>query len=83
MLRACVKPIPTLMKGLNTVDISSGKAVKSAPERSDYCAVPAAAVVIENVAAFALLDELLKTAGADDFQTLSNRVKEMRERKIR
>ncbi|WP_251617773.1 chorismate synthase [Pumilibacter muris] len=83
VLRACVKPIPTLMKGLNTVDISSGKAVKSAPERSDYCAVPAAAVVIENVAAFALLDELLKTAGADDFQTLSNRVKEMRERKIR
>ena len=83
MLRACVKPIPTLMKGLNTVDIASGKATKSAPERSDYCAVPAAAVVIENVVAFVLLNELLKATGADDFDTLFKRVNEMRERKIK
>ena len=80
ILRAAVKPIPTLMKGLNTVDIASGQAAVASPERSDYCAVPAAGVVAESVAAFAVLDELLKVTGGDDFYTVAERVKSMRER---
>lgn len=79
--RLAVKPIPTLMRGLQTVDIATGKAVTAHPERSDYCAVPAAGVVAENVAAFALLNELLKVTGGDDYDTIARRVQEMRERK--
>lgn len=78
--RIAVKPIPTLTRGLDTVDIASGKAVSAAPERSDYCAVPAAGVVAENVLAFALADELLKTTGGDDIDTVVRRVAELRER---
>jgi len=54
------KPIPTLMKGLDTVDIATGKAVKAAPERSDVCAVWAGAVVAENVSAFVIADILIR-----------------------
>lgn len=75
-----VKPIPTLMCGLNTVDIATHKQVTAHPERSDYCAVPAAGVVAENVAAFAVLDELLKVTGGDDFDTIKRRVEELRQR---
>jgi len=60
VVRVSFKPIPTLMKGLDTVDIKTGKAVKAAPERSDVCAVEAGAVVAENVAAFVIADALEK-----------------------
>ena len=78
--RLAVKPIPTLMRGLRTVDIATGKAVTAHPERSDYCAVPAAGVVAENAAAFALLDELIKVTGGDDYETIIGRVQELRQR---
>ena len=80
VLRVAVKPIPTLMQGLRTVDIKSGEQTVAAPERSDYCAVPAAGVVAENAVAFALADELMKVTGGDDFRTISERVAEMRKR---
>jgi chorismate synthase len=47
LIRCAVKPIPTLMKPLQTVDIDSKCAVAATTERSDVCAVPAAAVVLE------------------------------------
>ena len=81
--RIVVKPIPTLMQGLQTVDIATMQAVTAHPERSDYCAVPAAGVVAENVAAFAVLNELLKVTGGDDFHTVARRVAEMRQRAVK
>ena len=78
IIKAAIKPIPTLMSGLNTIDIKTHEATVAAPERSDYCAVPAAGVVVENVAAFAILDELLKVTGGDDYGTILNRVQQMR-----
>ncbi len=74
VLTVTFKPIPTLMKGLNTVDVRTGEAVKAASERSDCCAVEAAAVVAGNVAAFAILDEMLKTFGGDTIGELKERV---------
>lgn len=47
VVRAVMKPIPTLMRPLATVDLVTGEAVDAARERSDVCAVPAAAVVGE------------------------------------
>ena len=49
VLRAAMKPIPTLMKALPSIDLASGKLRDAAVERSDVCAVPAASVVGEAV----------------------------------
>ncbi len=54
MLRAAMKPIPTLARPLQSVDLASGCISSGAVERSDVCAVPAAAVVAEAVAAWEL-----------------------------
>ena len=72
------KPIPTLMCGLKTVDLKTGKAVTASTERSDVCAVEAQAVVAENVLAFTLLSELVSGTGADTMSVLEKRVKELR-----
>ncbi|HAL29869.1 MAG TPA: chorismate synthase [Coriobacteriia bacterium] len=56
VLRAAMKPIPTLMRPLRTVDISTGEVADAARERSDVCAVPAAAVVAEAEVALVLAD---------------------------
>ncbi len=73
IIRAALKPIPTVMRGLNTVDIRTGVAAKSSPERSDVCAVPAAGVVLESVAAFVIADKLLETLGGDRMDEVKER----------
>jgi chorismate synthase len=60
-----MKPISTLMKPLRSVDLSTLTEAAAAIERSDVCAVPAAAVVGEAVVAFVLADALLEKLGAD------------------
>ncbi len=52
IVRAAKKPIATLMKPLESVDLNTKETSKAAYERSDACAVPAASVIIENVVAF-------------------------------
>jgi chorismate synthase len=54
VVRAAMKPIPTLMRPLHTVDLDSGEVADAARERSDVCAVPAAAVVAEAEVAMVL-----------------------------
>jgi len=56
VVRAAMKPIPTLMRPLQTVDIETGEVADAARERSDVCAVPAAAVVAEAEVALVLAD---------------------------
>ena len=65
VLRAAMKPIPTLYKPLRSVDLRSKKAFKASVERSDYCAVPAAAVVSEAVVAFEVARAFLDKFGGD------------------
>ncbi len=52
VVRAAMKPISTLLRGMPSVDLRSKQPAQSAYERSDICAVSAASVVVENVAAF-------------------------------
>lgn len=52
VIRAAMKPISTLLRGLDSVDLVSKSPQRSDHERSDVCAVPAASVVVENVVAF-------------------------------
>ena len=65
ILRAVMKPIPTLYKPLPSVDIDSKRPFKASVERSDICAVPAAAVVAEAAVAFAVADAFLEKFGGD------------------
>lgn len=63
--RACMKPIPTLTSPLRSVDIRDGSEVPAHKERSDVCAVPAAAVVGEAMTAIELARAMLDKFGGD------------------
>jgi chorismate synthase len=64
-VRAAMKPISTLMRPLRTVDMATGEAAEAVRERSDVCAVPAAAVVGEQMVAFVLASEFQRKFGGD------------------
>ena len=59
ILRAAMKPIPTLLKPLDSVDLTTKLPAPAVYERSDVCAVPAASVVVENVVAWEIARECL------------------------
>ena len=65
IIRVGMKPIPTLRKPLMSVDINTKKPFSAAYERSDVCAVPAAAVVGEAMAALTIADVFLDKFGGD------------------
>ncbi|HBU05961.1 MAG TPA: chorismate synthase [Nitrospiraceae bacterium] len=65
IIRAAMKPIPTLRKPLHSVDINTKKPVKAAYERSDICAVPAAGVVGEAMTALVIAGAFLEKFGGD------------------
>lgn len=72
-IRAAMKPIPTLRKPLTSVDITSKRPFKAAYERSDVCAVPAAAIVGEAMCALVVADAFLEKFGGDSRdETLRN-----------
>jgi chorismate synthase len=60
-----MKPIPTLMQPLRSVDVDTKQQVSAAAERSDVCAVPAAAVVVEAMIALTLIGAFLEKFGGD------------------
>jgi chorismate synthase len=62
---AIVKPIPTLLHPLRSVDLKTKEAVQASVERSDVCVVPAAAVVGEAMLSLVLADALLEKIGGD------------------
>src|SRR6185503_18629645 len=65
-----MKPIATLMKPLRSVDLSTLTDAPAAIERSDVCAVPAAAVVGEAMVALVLADALLEKFGGDSIDEI-------------
>ncbi len=65
VVRAAMKPLSTLMKPLETIDIRSGESARAAVERSDVCAVPACGVVAEAMVAFVVADVWLEKFGGD------------------
>jgi chorismate synthase len=72
-LRVAMKPIPTLYQPLPTVDIITKQPAAASVERSDTCAVPAAAVVAEAMTCWVLADALLEKFGGDHLrETRSN-----------
>lgn len=79
VLRAAMKPIATLMNPLDSVDLETGEAVKAHVERSDYCAVPAASVIGESLAALTLADAFLVKFGGDSLEEVRARVNAWRD----
>ena len=73
---AYMKPISTLMKPLRSVDLTTLEEAPAAIERSDVCAVPAAAVVGEAVVCFVLADALLERFGGDSMRQLQTHYRE-------
>jgi len=65
VIRAAMKPIPTLKKPLRSVDLVTREAIEAAYERSDTCAVPAASVIAEAMAALCTADAMLEKFGGD------------------
>lgn len=80
VVRAAMKPIPTLMTPLQTVDLATGAAVSASKERSDACAVPAASVVGEAMIAFVLADAICTQFHAGSMTDLTASLAAYRER---
>lgn len=78
VLRAAMKPIATLMKPLDSVDLRTMKPAKAHVERSDACAVPAAAVIGESLACLVLAGAILDKFGGDSMAELLPRLKAWR-----
>jgi chorismate synthase len=68
VVRAVVKPIPTLGQPLDSVDLATKAKVKAHSERSDICAVPAAGVIGEAMLALVLADAILEKFGGDNLK---------------
>jgi chorismate synthase len=80
VVRAAMKPIPTIKNPLRTVDIETGMVMTAHAERSDTCAVPAACVVGEAMAAWTLAVAVLEQFGGDTVDELKSRFTLYRER---
>lgn len=79
IVRGVMKPIPTLYKPLQSIDIETKEPFHASIERSDSCAVPAASVVMEHVVAFELARTLLEQFPNDQFDKLKAAIDEYRE----
>jgi chorismate synthase len=79
VVKGVMKPIPTLYKPLQSVDIETKEPFTASVERSDSCAVPAAAVVMEHVVAFELAKAITNQFTSDQFPQLKKAVEEYRE----
>ena len=79
VVKGVMKPIPTLYKPLQSVDIETKEPFNASIERSDSCAVPAAALVMEHVVAFEIAKAILEQFPNDQFPKLKEAIKNYRE----
>ncbi len=80
VVRAFMKPIPTLRDPLASVDVTTGLPARAATERSDITAVPACGVIVEAMVAFVLARAVLAKFGGDCLADLCASVAAYRER---
>lgn len=82
IVNGVMKPIPTLYKPLNSVDINTKEDFKATIERSDSCAVPAASIVCEHVVAFEIVKALLEEFQSNHIEQLKQQIIERRQLNI-
>jgi len=73
IIRGVMKPIPTMLNPIKTVDIDTHEMVDTRYERSDVCALPRAVVVIENIIAPVIASAVLDKFGGDSLAEIQNR----------
>ncbi|MCT6923160.1 chorismate synthase [Metasolibacillus sp.] len=78
VVRGVMKPIPTLYKPLQSVDIETKEPFKASVERSDSCAVPAASIVAEHVIAWEIAKVIVEQFHSDQLPQLQAQLDEMR-----
>jgi len=77
-IKAFMKPIPTIKKSINSVDLVRKENVVNRYERSDVCGVIPASIVLENVCAYEVLKEVMNTFPAEGFNELKKAVERRR-----
>lgn len=78
IVRAAMKPIPTLYKPLKSVDIITKESYEASIERSDICAVPAASIVGETTVAWEVASSLIEKFGGDSLQEIQDNYRNYR-----
>jgi chorismate synthase len=73
VVRAAMKPISTLARPLESINLRTGRPEKASYERSDVCAVSAASVIVENVVAFEVARALVDKFGGDSLDEMRAR----------
>ena len=80
VMTCAMKPIPTLANPLVTVDLDTLEVAEASKERSDVCAVPAAAVVAESEVAFVLADAYLRQFGDSNMTDIKAAIESYKQR---
>ena len=80
IVTCAMKPIPTLMTPLQTVDLDTLEPTEASKERSDVCAVPAAAVVAEAELAFVLANAYLEKFGHENMADIRSSIASYKQR---
>jgi chorismate synthase len=82
LVRAAMKPIATTLASQHTVDLAKGVETPTQYERSDFCPVPRAVVIIEAMVAFVLADALLEKLGGDSLDEMRPRFENLRQTRL-
>lgn len=82
VVRAAMKPISTVLNPRRSVDLATGEPTETVYERSDFCAVPRAAVVGEAMVALTLVEALLEKLGGDSVAEMKPRFDALRQARL-
>jgi chorismate synthase len=80
--RVAMKPISTMLRGANSVNLATGEAESTTYERSDFCATPRAVPVGEAMMALVLADALLEKLGGDSLEEMRPRFAALRQARL-
>ena len=82
IVRVAMKPISTMLRGAESVDLATGKSHQTVYERSDFCALPRAVPVGEAMMAIVLTDALLEKLGGDSLEEMRPRFDALRRNRL-
>jgi chorismate synthase len=82
IVRVAMKPISTMLRGADSVDLATGEANPTVYERSDFCALPRAVPVGEAMMAMVLTDALLEKLGGDSLEEMRPRFAALRSNRL-
>lgn len=80
--RVAMKPISTTLNPLRSIDLATGEETRTTYERSDFCAVPRAGVILEAMMAFVLADSLIEKLGGDSLSEMKPRFEALRRARL-